>query len=614
MKQTILAVCSITIILFAGCSFDPATDINSIEKGIFNAVNMDFSGNETVRLDGEWEFYANKLLTFDDIKKTAPDIYANVPGTWNEYIIDGKKFGGSSCGTYRLHVKTGVSKDTLLGLRVYNFSSAYKLYINDKLAASNGRTADNAAEETGEYRPQAVFFNAPSSGFDIIVQVSNFQYARGGFWYSMYLGSAKGIQSLHNTIIEKEIFLLGAVIIIALMFFAVFLLRRELKYSLYFSCLCIVMVVAIDTVGQFILVGFFPNISLKTVILIWYSSTTWLMFFLILYMHELFKSKFSTVICRIYLGFAIISQLLYLFTPTLFYTRYAHISNFIEILAASCTVVIVAIGIRNGYRHGWLNILSMIITVITYIHDILYWTNYINSSFGEMTYAGVFLFIFIQTLIQAKRIKTFHEERVAAELSFLHAQIKPHFLYNALNSIISISRYDADKARDLLTDFSNYLRRSFDIKNTDSFVPLSNEIELVRAYTGIEKARFEERLEVAFDIPGNLDVRVPALILQPLAENAIIHGILPKEEGGRVDISAKKDGKYILFKVSDNGVGMDTAKQRSVLSDNRTGVGLYNIDKRLKRLYGKGLEIKSGPGKGTEIAYSIRLSGKEAGI
>jgi sensor histidine kinase YesM len=211
----------------------------------------------------------------------------------------------------------------------------------------------------------------------------------------------------------------------------------------------------------------------------------------------------------------------------------------------------------------------------------------------------------VKTLIQLK--ESVDKARLT-EMAFLQAQIKPHFLYNALNTFVSISRYDMDKARDLIIEFGNYLRRSFDFRDLTQLVPLKNELELVRAYIQIEKARFEERLEVIFDVPEDLEVSIPMLILQPIIENAIIHGILPNPEGGNVYISIRKEEKALHVMVKDDGAGMDEGRLEDVLADDRnTGIGLYNIEKRLRRLYGRGLEIKSKPGGGTEVNLCIPM-------
>jgi|GEM_PF-5805544 len=142
-------------------------------------------------------------------------------------------------------------------------------------------------------------------------------------------------------------------------------------------------------------------------------------------------------------------------------------------------------------------------------------------------------------------------------------------------------------------------------------VPLKNEIELAKAYVEIEKARFEERLEVVFEVPEDLEVNVPRLMLQPLIENAIIHGILPKPEGGKIDVLVKQEAKQLVFKVNDNGIGMDTKKLLDILKQEKgNGVGIANIDSRLKKLYGKGLEIQSSHGEGTEVTWNIPLNGR----
>ena len=212
----------------------------------------------------------------------------------------------------------------------------------------------------------------------------------------------------------------------------------------------------------------------------------------------------------------------------------------------------------------------------------------------------------VNTLI---RLKQSVDLAIVSELNFLQAQIKPHFLYNAINTFISISRYDVEHARRLLVDLSNYLRRSFDFKNSSQMVPLRNEIELVQAYLDIEKAQYEERLEVSLEVCDNMEVEVPVLTLQPVVENAVLHGILPKSGGGSIEVSIKRIEKTLFFMVRDNGVGMGHKKIRSIMeSEPGGGVGLTNIDSRLRKLYGKGLTIKSGPGTGTQVTWRIPVN------
>lgn len=583
------------------------------EKGVIKLTDRNFLEDANLKLDGEWELYWNRLLEHKDLHELEPDIYANVPNSWNEYSLQGNKLPGEGYATYRLRVITNLPEGTMLGFRIYTFSSAYKLYIDEELVASKGTVAQVAAEEIGEYDPQAVLFEVPASEFDIIIQVSNFHYARGGFWYSVYMGGPDTITDLHDSLMAKQILLSGALLMISMFFIAIYILRRELKYTLAFALLCLSILVLADMVGQLVLVRIFPGISFELVILLWYSSTAWVLFFLVWYVHELYTSKFSNLMLKICFIYAFINQIVFILTPITFFTEFGQITNYTDIIFVICTVVIVIIGVKKGHSGGWLNIMSLMIVLVTYIHDILYWTNEFRSPFGEIFYLGLFLFIFIQMVIQAQRIKLYHEHKTAAELQFLQAQIKPHFLYNTLNTVISVSRYDTDEARKLLVDFSKYLRRSFDFEELSQFVPLKHEIELAQAYVEIEKARFEERLVVMFEVPANLEIKVPAVMLQPLIENAVIHGILPKPEGGRIDVTVLEEAKTLIFTIKDNGVGMDKATIMEPsnwvknLHTKEKGIGLANIDSRLRNLFGKGLEIKSSPGMGTEITWRIPI-------
>lgn len=597
-------------IVLSGCSASDSPKAFAVVDGVLDLTEWEFDALKAVELDGQWEFYWNRLLSHIDLQRETPDLLVKVPAAWNQYSIAGERLSGQGHATYRLRVKTGVPAGTTLGLRVHALSSAYKLYVNEQLVATNGQVATNAQDERGEYRPQAVFFSAPAPDFEIILQVSNYHHARGGLWYTIYLGSAAGVLSLHDSVMGREVFLLGALSIIMFFFLAVYLLQRDLKYARYFSLFCACLIVALDMVGQFILLQPFPGLSLNAVILIWYSSIIWGVYLLLRFMHELFQSRFSAIIVKSYFYLSLTAQALYLLTSPAFYTRFAHPGNSLSAVAVLFTILIVVVGIRRGYRDGWLNILSISIVLIAYLHDVLYWTNTTAGNGRETVSGGLFLVLFLQMIIQAGRIKLFQERQTAAELAALQAQIKPHFLYNTLNSFISISRYDMDKARNLIHDFSNYLRRSFDFRSLSQFVPLKHEIELAKAYLEIEKARFDQRIEVAFEVAVDLDLRVPILMLQPLIENAVMHGILPRPEGGRIAVEIVKQDKLIFFSVSDNGVGMKPDKLKAVLEDvGKPGVGLANINRRLRKMFGQGLRIESEFGSGTSVVWSIPVDG-----
>lgn len=200
--------------------------------------------------------------------------------------------------------------------------------------------------------------------------------------------------------------------------------------------------------------------------------------------------------------------------------------------------------------------------------------------------------------------KLAHEASIA-EYKALRAQIEPHFLFNALNTIACFCRIDPVKARELIVDLSNYFRQT--LKRQEDFVILNDEMDFIQSYLSIEKARFGERLEVKIEIPKELlNIKMPVFILQPIIENSIKHGILPKENGGIVVIKAKEKGEAIEFSIQDSGVGMTEQRLKEV-ETNWPGIGLKNVNDRLKLLYGKdhGLIINTEVDSGTEVNFLI---------
>lgn len=198
-----------------------------------------------------------------------------------------------------------------------------------------------------------------------------------------------------------------------------------------------------------------------------------------------------------------------------------------------------------------------------------------------------------------------------AELDTLQAQINPHFLFNALNTIISFSRSQPDTARQLLHHLSDFFRRS--LLRGKKVITLSEEMQRIDAYLALETARFGDRLKVRKELdPRTLDYPLPALILQPLVENCVKHGILPKEQGGTVTIKTAQKADKIWISVEDDGVGIKNDVLAGLLNQEESfysGFGLYNVRGRLKAIYGEetGLEIISAPGSGTIFTMELPL-------
>lgn len=214
----------------------------------------------------------------------------------------------------------------------------------------------------------------------------------------------------------------------------------------------------------------------------------------------------------------------------------------------------------------------------------------------------------LQTRIDVyESIKTNSKALLKQELYFLQSQINPHFIFNALSTIIALIGEDPTKAADLLGHLSDYLRSIVSVEIHDRMGTLQDELDLIESYVSIEKARFHERIRIQFDIdPKSRMCPIPPLLIQPLVENAIKHGILAKEEGGTVILRTKLSGDDLIVAVRDDGVGMSQEKIQSLqrATENQR-VGISNVMLRLKKLFQSNLKISSFLQEGTSISFTI---------
>ncbi|MDS1271631.1 histidine kinase [Lipingzhangella sp. LS1_29] len=197
----------------------------------------------------------------------------------------------------------------------------------------------------------------------------------------------------------------------------------------------------------------------------------------------------------------------------------------------------------------------------------------------------------------------------AADLRTLRAQISPHFVHNALAAIAALIHTDPDQARQLLSDFADYLRYSFSVEG--DYVTVATELQAIQTYLELQRARFPERLNVTVRMaPEVLPVAVPFLVVQPIVENAIRHGLEPKTEPGTIAVSGYGEGPLCVIEVEDDGVGMDPELARAILAGTgpaARGVGLANVDQRLRTVYGPeyGLVIETAPDSGTKVMIRV---------
>lgn len=288
--------------------------------------------------------------------------------------------------------------------------------------------------------------------------------------------------------------------------------------------------------------------------------------------------------------------------------------------------------LRRFLKHTWSLSLACGL-VIGLLHGTVVYlpmTSYLPVSYAAMS--AVFLALLeavglaimmavIATVLREEQRRVVERELLKTKMLFLQAQISPHFLYNALNTISAVcSREGAHEAHRLVLHLAGFLRRA--ARRMDDNVDLKEELAYIDSYLEIEKARFQDRLKVEKDIrisPRLFATRIPFLILQPLVENAIKHGISRKQNGGTVKLSLYEKEGCLCFTVEDDGPGVRPERIESVLrgesEEEEAGVGIRNINQRLTRLYGSGYGLVFGQsnGKGTAVTVRFPLNGDLAG-
>lgn len=1009
-KRFLLLVSSIALTAIAlVCIFSfLKTDTNRIhsQNGILDLQSWKPERDGVLSLNGQWTFCWQRFLSYQEAAAGGPepDVTVAAPSVWNSYKINGQSLPGFGFGTYLLKVVNAPAGKPM-SLRVPTFSTAYELYVNDRLVSSNGKAGTDKEHHVPAYKPQVVTFTPEDTSFVLIIHVSNFTYARGGMWYAVNMGTPEQILRMDKTIADKDLFLFGALSAMAFYYLCIFLLRREDKSSLYFVFMCVIFASRTIIYGDFFIYRLLPFISFGAIIAVDYVTLCWFSISSAFMIGELFPEENPKWALRTAFFYGTIMTLIFLLTPISFYTRSVYIVQTMAILIGVYSILTLAVAFVRGKKDSLLVLLGALVVIVCAMHDVLYQNNIILSDVGELVPFGLFILLFLQAFVLARRFSeafknvhalsqkllkldkikdeflanTSHELRtplsgilgitesmlkgsggelsgsqrqnlsiiagssrrlanlvndildyskmkngdillnirpiqieglihtvvnvfkqlsrskeydviseipeglppvladenrvvqilynlvgnavkftvrgcvklsarktgdmleicvsdtgegipkdkledifksfeqvdnsltrrhggtglglpitkqlvelqggsirveshlgsgskfyftlpvaagapeetatdipvpepvisgpaeicagkkgmeggprillvdddavnlqaatailmlggyavtvansgrsaleelkkqadcclvildvmmpemsgyevcrrirestsnfelpvlmltakastgdiimgfeagandylpkpfeseellarvktlvnlkmsvdkaMAAEVAFMQAQIKPHFLFNTLNAISSYCDSDPIYAQRLIDDFSNYLRQSFDFKSLEMYVPLERELSLISSYVEIQKARFGDKLQVVLDIDENLRTRIPLLSIQPLVENAIIHGLRKKGGSGTVTLSVKRVDGDLRVSVEDDGQGIPADRLEVLLTpEDGHGIGLMNIDRRLKKLFGKGLEIESSPGKGTRVSYTI---------
>lgn len=613
--RILLVVVAPAVILYAlFIMLSPSSVITN--NGRADLSSIDFSHNKLVSLDGQWEFYWNKLQMPEDFnykQKPKVDSFMKVPGVWSDNV--GTNYTRQGIATYRLSFHyPSTLKDP--ALRIQNVATAYKLYVNGKLQTEVGNASENKAGfKEGE---ETIIIDLPKDTKEItlIFQVANLNYATGGLRTSPVFGSKQILEQQKMIQLVFQLLFIGGVFIFGLFYFLLFLLQSKNRTALIFSILCFITVLRSLIWGETPLMILFPNASFNLRMYMNYLTGYNYMLIAIFFVHSIYPLEFNKKI----MGFILLPTLVFdgllLIKGPEFMSSY---TNYIYLLLLLQMLYVMGVLIKSVLRKRE-NAVLMFISICVFIwainEDILNYKGIGSINTSCMFLLGNFAVILAMSFVQARQQAINHKKLIlyneqlleadklkdkimATEMSFLQAQIKPHFLYNALSAIANVCEKNGKQAGKLILDLALYLRGSLEFNNMDKMVTIEKELEFVDTYFHIEQARFGQKIQLQKEIEIPLDVQIPVLILQPLVENAVRHGISKKPDGGIVTVRMKQKDENIYIEIEDDGVGISEEKLVTILSGTCEvqGVGLLNIHNRLLKLYGWGLKIGSAPGQ-----------------
>ncbi|MDP4118401.1 MAG: histidine kinase [Bacillota bacterium] len=444
-------------------------------------------------------------------------------------------------------------------------------------------------------------------------------------YYDSYLRSPEQISKRNYFICGYDSFILGMYVIIIL-FNAFYYLFRKEKSFIILILLSFMMMLRTMIYGSHFIYYIFPQVSAGTLLYIDNITLTLLPFSWIAITHVCLPVNIPKSVIKFTLAFAIVALGLLFIIPVSYVKQFEIIVGVILLftciyitIKAHSTIItqnikpIPAALISTGIT---VIIIATMLDIIRIVFFKSITIGYIPTGFMLLAVSWEYYFTYSYEMLMKDRLRVLEELNVLnennckLEMKFLKSQIRPHFIHNALNTIIAISRTDANKSKYLLYEFSNYLRSCYDIEGLEDVISIEHEISFTRAYATLEQARFEDNLHIEYHL-DDVEIDVPPLILQPLAENAIVHNQADQEKPLYVSIYVTKLEDSVKIGVQDNGDGIDKEKVQAILSGETSnrGVGLNNINQRLNKIYGTKLHIESSKESGTNVFMIIPLNG-----
>jgi len=584
-----------------------------------------------VSLRGMWRFLwlepreVNLVEPLAQIEGQA-SLWRMVPAPWSRYTYRGEKLPAEGMAVYQLTVK-GLAPENAYALYLGNITSAYRLFIDGQEVGGCGVVGTSTTVESLENRPMLFDIAAGKEKIHIALLVSNFNYSRGGIREAPIFGPEERLRAMLLHRKAMDFLVAGAIGAFAFLFFVIFLVQGgKNKETAFFALMCLIVAVRSMSTGEAAALDIFPELAFTWRILFNYIFSFNVFPLLYLFLSQVFPGEIKRKHWPIFIPLMIVLNVVLLMTPARVYTVLINAYFMVTILYAGYFIFFLALAVWRRRELSAAYFIAVVLFASSIYIDYMATRGLLGiAGSNNNTYAlPVLLAVMalsqsISIRLTAQRLKSANlalleakqveEELHRQEMAFLRAQIKPHFLFNALNSIAALIHRGDKSALPLLDSLSAYLRFSFDFSADTELITLRSELELLDAYLSLEKARFGEKIEYCLDIEAGVETMLPSLTIQPLVENAIRHGLMSQRGQGRVELSIWRENDRTIIRVADDGSGFIQGADGFPLGDRaKAGVGLRNIDARLRRHFGAGLQLQSTLGQGTVVVFSIPSS------
>jgi len=617
-------------------------------KGALDLTNWDFIEAGNINLKGEWEFYWDKLIPPEAFlySRTPPPKTMSLPQNWNGFEINEKPLGPEGFATFRLLVKLKKAYSPL-ALKIPNIDSAYKLWINGKLIAENGQIGKTAQDSIPQLLPLVAAFANDSKTLDIVIQVSNFGYTKGGIWSVPLLGLQKNICKERENQNMISLFLVGSFVIMCLYHLGLYLLRSKETITLIFCLICLSLSFRILVGGEALFFQWFSSIPWEVGIKLAYTtfilpSGLIILFFYFLFPQDVSKKIISGIIGTIFFALA----LLLLLSPL-------RIGVFLLIFEIAVLAFMVYSAfffprvIKRKRQGAIVMLLSLIVLIASGTNDILNDMNVLNT--GYYTPFGMFTLIFSQSWILAKKFtNAFNDVENLTEQLLKVDKLKDEFLANTshelrtpLNGIIGIAeslidgatgKQSLETSNNLNMIVSSGKRLTRLVKDILDFskmkhqeVPLNIKAVdikiLVDMVLMISRPMMNQKpVEFVNCIPEGIPlIKADEDRLQQIFINLISNAIKFTHQG-KIIVSAEREekGQYRLS-VKDTGIGIAKKNQNRIFkyfeqadgSISRefggSGLGLA-VTKKLVELHGSVIIVESAEGIGSTFSFSLPVA------